>query len=167
MDLLLERIYTCPKYTIGKLYMVGDNDSRIYICDTIEDMDRGLSDDMDEQVIKMKKIYCETAIPIGTYELTINVKSPKYSNFLKYSWAKKYDGYLPRFKDVKGYDGILIHVGNYATQSCGCILVGYNTQKGMVTSSTFAFNKLMDNYIIPANEKNEKITIVIKRKYKI
>ena len=166
MELLLERIYTCPKYTIGKLYMVDDEGVYNYVCDTIEDMDRDLSDDMNEEVIKLKKIYCETAIPTGTYEIAINIKSPKYSNFLKYPWAKKYDGYLPRLLKVKGFDGILIHVGNYASQSCGCILTGFNTQKGMVTSSTFAFKKLMDKYIIPSVEKNEKITITIKQKYK-
>lgn len=156
MNLTLIRIHTNSQYTIGHLYIDG-----AYICDTIEDTDRGLDDSMSVDEIKKRKVYCETAIPYGTYKIMLNVKSPKYSNFSKYPWAKKYEGYLPRLKDVKGFDGILIHVGNYATQSCGCILVGYNTQKGMVTSSVYAFNKLMDDYLIPATERNEEIYIKI------
>lgn len=156
MKLTLKRRYNKSTYCIGDLYIDG-----IWFSNIIEDVDRHLSNDMPLDEIKKNKIYCETAIPIGTYELTINVKSPKYSNFSKYPWAKKYDGYIPRLKDVKGFEGVLIHVGNYASQSCGCLLVGFNTQKGMVTSSVYAFNKLMDEYLIPATERNEEITITI------
>lgn len=160
MVITVERIYTCSTYTIGKLYINGE-----YFCDTIEDCDRKLDDSMSEEEISKKKVYGETAIPCGTYNLTMGVKSPKYSNFSKYKWAKPYDGYLPRIEKVKGFDGILIHVGNYASNSLGCILVGRNTIKGQVTSSTVTFQKLMDEYLWKAKENNEKITIVIKRKY--
>lgn len=51
-------------------------------------------------------------------------------------------GRVPRLLNVPGYDGILIHVGNYATQSAGCILVGINDVKGMVTHSKETFTKL-------------------------
>ena len=160
MVITVERIYSCQTYTIGKLYINGE-----YFCDTIEDTDRGLDDSMTIEEIKNKKIYSETAIPCGTYNLTMNVKSPKYSNFDKYKWAKPYDGYLPRIENVKGFEGVLIHVGNTANNSSGCILVGKNTIKGQVTSSTLTFQKLMDDYLWLAKQNNEKITIVIKRKY--
>lgn len=160
MNLTLKRIFTNKQYTISHLYVDG-----IYLCDAIEDADRGLDDSMTEEEIRAKKVYCKTAIPYGTYKIMLNVKSPKYSNFSKYPWAKKYDGYIPRLKDVKGFEGVLIHVGNYATQSCGCLLVGFNTQKGMVTSSVYVFNKLMDEYLIPATERNEEIYITITSDY--
>ena len=160
MVITVERIFTCPTYTIGKLYI---NDE--YICDTIEDTDRGLDDSMTVDEIQKKKVYGETAIPCGTYNVTMNVQSPKYSNFAKYKWAKPYDAYLPRLENVKGFEGVLIHVGNTASNSSGCILVGKNTIKGQVTSSTTTFNNLMDNYLWKAKESGEKITIVIKRKY--
>lgn len=160
MKLLLRRIYTNDQYTISHLYVDG-----IYLCDAIEDTDRKLDDSMTEEEIRTKKVYCETAIPTGEYKIALNVKSPKYSNFSKYTWARKYDGYIPRLLDVKGFEGVLIHVGNYASQSCGCLLVGFNTKKGMVTSSVYAFSKLMDEYLIPATERNEEIMITISSDY--
>lgn len=160
MKLTLKRRHNKSTYCIGDLYIDG-----IWFSNIIEDVDRHLSDDMPLDEIKNKKVYCETAIPYGTYKITLDVKSPKYSNFSKYPWAKKYEGYIPRLKDVKGFEGVLIHVGNYATQSCGCLLVGFNTKKGMVTSSVYAFNKLMDEYLIPATERNEEITITITSDY--
>lgn len=160
MKILVERIFTCPTYTIGKLYVDGK-----YICDTLEDTDRGLTDNMTVEEIKKIKVQDETAIPLGTYNLTMNVKSPKYSNFTKYKWAKKYDGYLPRLENVKSFEGILAHIGNLPGNSSGCLLTGYNTEKGKVTNSTKAFTELMDVYLVPAKERKEKITITISKKY--
>ena len=161
-DLILElkRIYTCNTYTIGKLYINGE-----YVCDTIEDADRGLRSDMPLKEIKAKKVYGETAVPTGTYEITMDVKSSKYSDFNRYSWAKPYNGYLPRLLDVPGFDGVLIHVGNYAKDSLGCILVGLNKAKGCVSDSTITFNLLMDKYLLPAKEKGVKFSIKITSEY--
>lgn len=41
---------------------------------------------MSLESIKKIKIPDETAIPTGTYESTMDVTSPKYSNFTKYPW---------------------------------------------------------------------------------
>lgn len=153
----LKRIYKCSSYAIGKLYINGE-----YVCDTIEDTDRGLSSDMPLSEIKAKKVYGETAIPTGTYEITMSVKSSKYSDFKRYKWAEPYDGYLPRLIDVPGFEGVLIHVGNYANpDSYGCILVGLNKAKGCVSDSTVTFKLLMDKYMLPAKEKSSKILIKI------
>lgn len=137
MKLLLDRHYKGQSYTIGKLYI--DNE---YICDTLEDTDRGLTDDMDIEKIAEKKIKCLTAIPTGKYKITLNVKSPSFS---KKAYYKNYcEGYLPRLINVKGFDGILIHRGTNDDHSCGCILVGYNTIKGQLTDSQIAFEKVYD-----------------------
>lgn len=162
-ELVLElvRIYSCKSYTIGKLYINGE-----YFCDAIEDVDRGFTSETPLEEINKKKVYGETAIPTGTYEITMNVKSQKYSDFVRYKWAEKYDGYLPRLLDVPGFDGILIHVGNYANpDSYGCILVGFNKSKGMVSDSTTTFKLLMDKYMVPAKEEGTKIYIKITTKY--
>lgn len=159
MEFKLERIFTCENYTIGKLFI--DNE---YFCDTIEDSDRGLTKDMCIEEIENKKIYGKTAIPTGKYEVTLDVKSPKFSNFTKYKWAKIWDGYLPRLKDVPGFDGILIHVANKAEDILGCIGVGENKVKGQVINSTITFNKLFD-ILSPIKEAKEDITIEIVSKY--
>ena len=153
MELLLKRRFKGSKYTIGSLYI-----DKEYFCDTIEDRDRGLSDEMTEDNIKKIKIYGETAIPQGTYKIDMNTIS---SRFKDRSWAKPYGGKLPRLINVKGYEGVLIHVGNVAQDSLGCILVGENKQVGRVINSTATFNKLM-NILLKAKLKGEEIEIVIK-----
>lgn len=152
MELKLDRKYKKPNYTIGKLYI---NDK--YFCDTIEDADRGLKDSMSESEIKLKKVYSKTAIPTGTYEIIMNTISPKFKNR---SWAKPYGGKLPRLLNVKGFEGVLIHVGNKPEDSLGCILVGKNNIKGQVTESTITFNKLMKE-LLQAHLKKEQITITL------
>ena len=152
MELNLKRKYKDPKYTIGDLYI---NDK--LFCNTIEDTDRGLKDSMTLTDIKAKKVYGQTAIPTGIYEIDMNTVSPKFKNR---SWAKPYGGKLPRLIDVKGFDGVLIHVGNTAEDSLGCILVGKNTVKGKVKESTTTFNKLM-TLLLKAHLKGETINLII------
>ena len=163
MKLKLERIYTCPTYTIGHLYQILPSGKLKFICDTIEDCDRGLDDGMLEKDIKNKKVYSLTAIPTGEYRITMDILSPKYS---KISYYRNFcGGYLPRLLNVKGFDGILIHKGNTAEDSAGCILVGYNKVKGKVLNSQIAFEDLMNNYLIPAKKGGKDISIKIIRKY--
>ena len=155
MELILKRIALRSEYTIGKLYVDGK-----YVCDTIEDTVRDL--DKDGKFANGEvKIPGKTAIPYGRYEITMKVKSPKYSNFSKYSWAKKYDGYLPRLLNVPHFDGVLIHVGNSALDSEACVLVGENKVVGKVINSVNTFRRLMDDYLVPAKKRNEKIVITI------
>lgn len=110
MELRLERIFKGESYTIGKLY-VDD----IYYCDTLEDKVRNLPTE--------KKVMHETAIPAGKYEVIVNL-SPKFKRE------------LPRLLNVPFFDGILIHRGNTARDTSGCILVGENKVKGKVINST-------------------------------
>lgn len=136
MEVLVKRIAKLPTYTIGRLYIDGK-----LICDTIEDKDRGLTQNMPLEEIKKKKVYGETAIPTGTYKITMDVVSPKFKNR---AWAKPYEGKIPRLLDVPGYEGVLIHPFNTAEESLGCIGPGENKVKGKVINSTAAFYKIMD-----------------------
>lgn len=164
MKLLLERIYTNSSYTIGHLYVLTENGEKQYLMDTIEDADRGLDNSMSTSTIKSKKVYCKTAIPTGTYQITMWVKSPSFS---KKTYYKNYcDGYLPRLVNVKGFDGILMHRGSNEDSSCGCLILGLNKIKGQVVNSQWAFETLMEKYLLPCKKRNENITITIKRKYK-
>lgn len=136
MKLKLHRTFKGETYTIGKLYVDGE-----YFCDTIEDKDRGLFQNMPLQQIKEKKIKYQTAIPTGTYKVTLSVQSPKFSQKEQYNFC---NGYLPRLIDVPGFEGVLIHIGNTAEHSGGCILVGENKVKGKVINSTTTFKKLYE-----------------------
>lgn len=136
MKLTLKRIAKRDTYTIGNLYIDGK-----FFCNTIEDKDRGLDQSMtDEEILKIK-VPNETAIPTGTYKITLNVVSPKYSQRSFYQ-KNANKGRVPRLLDVKGFAGVLIHCGNLASDSSGCILVGLNTKVGMVTDSKNTFIKL-------------------------
>ena len=152
MKLLLRRTFKGPDYTIGKLFING-----IYECDTLEDTDRGLTSQMTLEEIKAKKVYGETAIPTGVYKLNMNTVSPKFKDR---SWAIPYKGILPRLENVKGFEGVLIHVGNKPQETLGCILVGENKVKGQVINSTASFNKLM-KLLLQANIDGEDIELTV------
>ena len=141
MKLILERNWSKETYTIGKLYYIDETTNhKIPICETLEDTDRRLDSSMSEDAIKKLKVYAETAIPTGTYQVSLNVVSPKYSK-RKY-YKDLCGGKVPKLLGVKGYDGVLIHIGNTNKDTAGCILVGENKVKGRVINSTKAFEKL-------------------------
>ena len=152
MKLLLRRIFKGPRYTIGKLFING-----VYECDTLEDQDRGLTSQMSLEEIKAKKVYGVTAIPTGTYSINMTTVSPKFKDR---SWAKFCGGKLPRLIDVKGYEGVLIHVGNKAEDTLGCILVGENKVKGQVINSTATFQELY-SVMLKAKLLGEELSLTI------
>jgi hypothetical protein len=157
MILTLKRIYTCKDYTIGHLYVDGS-----YICDTLEDTDRMLDSSMSLDQIAKIKVKGMTAIPTGRYKVLMNIVSPKYSKSKYYMNICK--GRVPRLDNVPGYSGVLIHVGNTAADTEGCLLVGYNTKKGMITNSKQAFEKLYNKLKI-ATDIGQTIWIDVKRNY--
>lgn len=153
MKILVKRVAKKEKYTIGKMY-VDD----VYVCDTIEDKDRDLTQNTPLNDIKKKKVYGQTAIPSGTYNVTLDVVSTK---FVQKPYFKELCGdKLPRLMNVPGFDGVLIHTGNDEDDSYGCIIVGYNKVKGKVIESRKAFEKLYP-ILKQASNKKEKITIQI------
>lgn len=157
LELELKRIAAKDGYTIGRLYVNGK-----LFCDTLENTDRGLDQAMSLEEILLLKVYGETAIPTGTYQVTMNHKSPKFSQ------QEYYDdicgGYMPRLLKVPGFEGILIHRGNWPDATEGCILVGDNTSPGGVANSKPRWERLMKDYLLPAKEQNLPITLKITRK---
>lgn len=152
MKLILNRFYKGPEYTIGRLYI---NDK--YFCDTLEDVDRGIIQTMPPSTISELKVPSKTAIPRGIYSITLDIQSPRFKEYTQYKFCK---GYLPRLLDVPGFEGILIHIGNYTKDTDGCILVGTNSSKGMVSNSTATFKKLYQE-LQDASDNDEQITIEI------
>nr|DAE63213.1 MAG TPA: L,D-transpeptidase catalytic domain [Caudoviricetes sp.] len=134
MKLRVERLWKKPAYTVGRLFV-----DEQFFCNTLEDTVRDLSNE--------KKVYGKTAIPYGEYKVV-------------YNWSPKFGRNLPRLLNVPAFEGILIHPGNTADDSAGCILVGRNTEVGRLTESRYTSDKL--NVLIEdAQRRGESITIEI------
>lgn len=153
MKLTIDRKYKKQSYTISNLYIDGK-----WFCNCLEDADRGLDNSMSEDMIRTLKKPSITAIPRGTYEITLDVVSPKYSKVQFYKDVC--NGKVPRLKNVKGFDGILIHAGNTDKDSSGCLLVGQNKVKGQVVNSKETFKQLY-NLLQDGKSRGEKIIIKI------
>ena len=155
MELLLDRKYCKEKYTVGRLYIDG-----VFFSNTLEDKVRDINKngkfDNGEY-----KVYAETAIPYGEYEITLDVVSPKFS---KYSFYKEVcNGKLPRLLNVPHFEGVLIHCADGPKGSdllAGCIGVGFNTIKGGLTKGKDTFKELYKQ-LENANKRGEKIKIKI------
>lgn len=124
MKIEVRRVAKRETYTIGRLSIDGR-----YICDTLEDRVRP----------RGVKEWGETAIPPGTYRVTMSAISPRFSRRRAYQWCH---GRLPRLLRVPGFEGILIHAGNTHEDTAGCLLVGENKVVGKVTNSMATLKKL-------------------------
>lgn len=134
MKLKVERLWEKPGYTVGRLYVDGK-----FFCNTLEDTVRDLN--------KERKVPGKTAIPYGEYKVVFN-------------WSPKFGRNLPRLLNVPAFEGVLIHPGNTADDSSGCILVGKNTEVGRLTESRYTSDRL--NVLVEdAQRKGESITIEI------
>lgn len=159
MELKLVRTAKKPKYTIGHLYRKDkQNGQWIFVCDTIEDKDRGLDQSMTLANIAAIKVKHQTAIPTGRYEIIKNVVSATFVKKPKYKALN--GGRLPRFKYVKGFDGILMHAGVDQDSSSGCVVVGENKVVGKVINSWETYVKV-DNMIEKAIDRGERVFITV------
>lgn len=153
MILKVKRELSKDTYTPGTLYI--DNEP---FCSTIEDKDRGLTQDMTIGEIQSRKIYGETAIPKGTYKVTTKIVSPKFSKYPFY--MEVCNGRLPRLLDVPGYEGVLIHVADGWKKDKllqGCIGIGERQSDGSLLKGKETFRELYS--ILEGSSDNITITI--------
>jgi hypothetical protein len=129
MNLKLERRHGTEKFTHGTLSIDG-----VFFCDTIEDQERE------------EKIKGQTAIPCGTYKVTVDM-------------SIRFKRYMPLLHNVPNFTGVRIHNGNTDKDTEGCILVGKYLYEGFITNSRDTFQELMKR--INAVRAKESITIEI------
>jgi hypothetical protein len=126
---LKRKIYT-DKSTIGEIFVDG-----AFVCYSLED------------TVRKAKIFGETAIPEGTYNVIVDY-SPKFK--MK----------TPFLLSVPNFTYIRIHIGNHPGNTQGCILVGMTPMENFVANSEDAFNLLFP--IIERGFKQGKVTITIR-----
>ena len=134
MNLYLYRKTFTDKCTIGELYINNE-----FECYTLED------------VVRPEKIYGDTAIPRGTYDVDI-------------TFSGRFQKYLPILRGVSGFSGVRIHPGNTDGDTEGCILVGdiKIPEQNRINNSRSAMKRLFTAMMKSISEvPNEKITLTI------
>ena len=112
---------------------------------------RGLEPDFDEV-----KEAGDSRIPEGTYLIGIRHKGrmvERYYNRFP-DWFK---GML-HVLNVSNYEFIYIHIGNYETDTQGCLLIGKNKVGDMVTRSVSAFKEFYQLVVPFAKSGDLEIT---------
>lgn len=113
----------------------------IFACYTLEPTTREVAG----QPVSQWKIQDQTAIPLGTYTVTID-------------FSPKFDRSMPLVNNVPDFDGVRIHWGNYPHDTDGCCLVGETMANDFVGNSREAFNALFPK-IAAAIADGETVTI--------
>ena len=142
MEILLKRDIHSEKSTTGKMYVDG-----VFECFTLEDLDRGLKSSMPLDDIKKIKVYGQTAIPTGRYEVTT-------------SYSGLFNKEMPLLKGIPGYDQVRIHPGNSDKDTLGCILVGEARTIDWVSNSRAAFARFYPK-LKAALEAGQKVFITV------
>ena len=139
MDLLVQREPSTLTSTPGTLSVNGS-----FECFTLEDLVR----EVHGQPVATWKVADKTAIPVGTYTVTID-------------FSNRFQRSMPLIKDVSGFDGIRIHSGNTAADTDGCILLG-TTRSGPdnVSGSRDAYAGFFPK-LQAAISRREPVTITI------
>ena len=133
INLLLVREDFTDKSTIGTLYINGDR-----ICDTLEN----------PYLDNKPNI---SSIPLGEYSVRLRLA--------RESASRDYLHLLVQSVPYRKY--ILFHVGNYPTQTKGCILVGLTRGNNFVKNSKDAMSFLMEEIVTLGGEN---INLIIKNK---
>lgn len=106
-----------------------------------------------------KKIYGETAIPYGTYNVTLRTEGTIYEDYKdRFADIRNERGTL-WVRNVPGFEYILLHIGNFLKDTLGCLLVGSRIVSDTeIAESTKAYKRIYP-IIADALEHGEKVEI--------
>lgn len=79
-------------------------------------------------------------IPQGEYQLQFT-NSPKFSKL--YPYNSVFNKKVPEIIGIPNHSGVRIHVGNYPSDSQGCILLGTAGTDHSVTNSSLAYRNFV------------------------
>lgn len=150
------KAYRLVRFGLGRNSTLGylarlEDDTEERLCFTLEDERRET------------KVPGETCIPVGTYEVVLYKAGRKHEHYAR-KFGARHKGML-LLKDVKGFEGIEIHPGNYETDTDGCILPG--TVPAIYPDGEFYVGRSTDAYwliyeeIVPALVSGEKVVLHI------
>jgi hypothetical protein len=119
--LTLTRTTLTPDYTLGEMSVDGAE-----ACVTLE--------------LPVKDGLPGSAIPEGTYPVVL-APSPKFEAS-RDPWVQNYAGQMPHVIHIPNRTLIMIHWGNFAGDTDGCILVGQRAETGYIANSRLTFATL-------------------------
>ena len=137
MRLELYRFSSQNESTLGILYLVNDEtNKKDFLCFVLEDEKREI------------KVYGETRIPEGTYQIKYRTEGGYFTKYKKRFPNLHNDkrGVL-QLIDVPNFEYILIHCGNTDNDTDGCLLVGNVvsqniTKDGFLGQSTDCYKRI-------------------------
>ena len=140
MKILVDRFKSNNETTLDKIFI--DDKFQCY----------GLEDEH-----RSKKVWGETRIPEGIYNVKLRKLGKYHQKYLK-RFPKLHVGML-HVIDVPGFKHILIHIGNTEKDTAGCLLVGKEvTGRWSLLRSKIAYKKLYKK-VSKALTAKEKVTI--------
>lgn len=144
MHITVNRFHSDKEATLSTISVDG-----VFVCFGLEDEHREV------------KVRGETRIPAGTYNIGVRTVGGFHNRYSR----KFYDIHKGMLQviDVPNFEYILIHVGNYETNTEGCLLVGKNaTTIGTPTvpASVPAYRELYNMVIEEALKGNLTIEYI-------
>ena len=120
MRIIVYRTFLAEGFTLGRMYFDTADGKPRYVCDTLEPQ------------VRQKKMAGMTAIPEGTYKISLR-------------YSQKFGKQMPFLVGVSGFSGIMIHPGNHVKHTQGCILVGelLSKNRGIIQKSADTFRRVL------------------------
>lgn len=119
--ILVHRYLSTAEATLSRIYVDG------------QFMAFGLEDAFQETKIKG-----QTRIPAGVYKVTLRTEGGTHARYLKRRDTRVFHEGMLWVRDVPGFEYILIHIGNDAADTDGCLLVGLIADETTMTLSSSA-----------------------------
>ncbi|MEC8774911.1 MAG: DUF5675 family protein [Pseudomonadota bacterium] len=122
MYLLVERYKESAAATLSRIFLVQCGGVREFLCHGLEDEYRA------------EKVPGETRIPAGTYRVDLRKVGGKHSKYA--SRFPSFHAGMIWIRDVPNFQYILWHIGNFETESDGCLLLGEGDEDAMAVWSS-------------------------------
>jgi len=140
MKITVARAPSQASATIGKLCIDG-----LFACYTLEDQIR----EIPGQSVESWKVHGNTAIPAGTYRVTLET-------------SNRFGPDTLTLRDVPGFQFIRMHAGNTSEDTEGCLLLGMQaTDHSLMGGTSRPAVALVKGEVTRALVRGEQVTIEI------
>jgi len=144
MVVKVNRVEPSDLGTLGTMAIDGK-----FVGYTLEDRERAI------------KVFGDTCIPKGSYKVSLRTEGGMTTKYMD-KFGSFHRGML-WLADVPGFEWVYIHIGNYVSDTEGCILVGSRWTTGgvpFVGNSTAAYKTIYD-LMATAIENGDEVTVEV------